>query len=119
MIGTNKQLKASIYTLLALFVLFLLVQLLLGALYMLVSPGALSSPSSLEPLLLITGLSFITPLLLLTQGRAAFALLRFPRLSRRELGHCLLASATILALRPARLRSREKPAKRRWSDFPH
>ena len=98
MIGTNKQLKASIYTLLALFALFLLVQLLLGALYMHVCPGALSSPSSLEPLLLITGLSFITPLLLLPQGRAAFALLRLPRLSRRELGHCLIASAAILAL---------------------
>ena len=98
MIGTNTQLKAGIYTLLTLFALFLLVQLLLGALYMHVCPGALSSPSSLEPLLLITGLSFITPLLLLPQGRAAFALLRLPRLSRRELGHCLIASAAILAL---------------------
>ena len=91
MIGTNTQLKAG-------FALFLLVQLLLGGLYMLVRPGALSSPSSLEPLLLITGLSFIAPLLLLPQGRAAFALLRLPRLSRGELGRCLLISAAILAL---------------------
>ena len=72
MIRTNTQLKAGIYTLLALFVLFLLVQLLLGALYMLVSPGALSSPSSLEPLLLITGLSFIAPPLLLPQRRSLY-----------------------------------------------
>ncbi|WP_455109169.1 CPBP family intramembrane glutamic endopeptidase [Porphyromonas sp.] len=98
MTGTNTQLKASIYTLLVLFALFLLLQLLLGGLYMLVSPEALSSPSSLEPLLLITGLSFIAPPLLLPQGRAAFALLRLPRLSRTEAWHCLIASAAILAL---------------------
>ena len=98
MTGTNTQLKAGIYTLLTLFALFLLVQLLVGFLYVAVRPGALSSPSSLEPLLLITGLSFIAPLLLLPQGRAAFALLRLPRLSRGELGRCLLVSAAILAL---------------------
>ena len=47
MIGTNTQLKAGIYTLLTLFALFLLIQLLLGSLYVAVRPGALSSPSSL------------------------------------------------------------------------
>ncbi len=60
MIGINTQLKAGIYALLTLFVLFLLIQLLLGSLYVAVRPGTLSSPSSLEPLLLITGLSFIS-----------------------------------------------------------